>query len=98
GIGTLVTQSKREGFQSDLTIDNDAVDELVGAEEFAAEFEENLDDGTLQLKYCRLVAEQAALRRIPTLVARGVDPFEVFGAGAREMRRYVPADPAELWR
>jgi len=88
----------RAGIQSALTIDDDAVDELVGAEEFAAEFDENLDDGTLQLKYCRLVAEQAALRRIATLVARGVEPFEVFGAVAKEMRRYVPADTAGLWR
>ena len=30
------------GFQSDLTIDEDAVDGLLTAEEFAAEFDENL--------------------------------------------------------
>ena len=32
-------------FQSDVTIDEDAVDGLLTAEEFAAEVDENLDDG-----------------------------------------------------
>jgi chloramphenicol 3-O-phosphotransferase len=86
------------GFQSDLTIDEDAVDGLVTAEECAAEFDENRDDGTLQAEYRRLAAEQAALRRVATLVARGVEPLEVFGAVADEMRRCVPADTAGLWR
>ena len=86
------------GFHSDLTIDEDAVDGLVTAEDFAAEFDENLDDGTLYAEYRRLAAEQAALRRLATLVARGVEPVEVFGAVAEEMRRCVPADTAGLWR
>jgi sugar diacid utilization regulator len=86
------------GFQSDLTTDDDAVDRLLTAEEFAAEFDENRDDGTLYAKYRRLAAEQAALRRVAALVARGVEPSEVFGAVANEMRRCVPADTAGLWR
>ena len=86
------------GFQSDLTIDEDAVDGLLTAEEFAAEFDENLDDGKLYAKYRRLAAEQAALRRLATLVARGVEPLEIFGAVAEEMRRCLPADTAGLWR
>jgi sugar diacid utilization regulator len=86
------------GFHSDLTIDDDAVDEFLAAEDFAAEFDENLVDGTLYAKYRRLAAEQAALRRLATLVARGVEPVEVFGAVAEEMRRCVPADTAGLWR
>jgi hypothetical protein len=77
------------GFQSDLTIDEDAVDGLLTAEEFAAEFDENLDDGKLSDKFRRLAAEQAALRRLATLGERGVEPFEVFGAVAEEMRRCV---------
>jgi hypothetical protein len=88
----------REEFQSALTIDDDAVDELLTAEELASEFNENRHDGTLYAKYRRLVAEQAALRRLATLVARGVEPVEVFGAVADEMRRCVPADTAGLWR
>jgi sugar diacid utilization regulator len=86
------------GFHSDLTIDEDAVDGLVTAEELAAEFDENLDDGNLYSEYRRLIAEQAALRRLATLVARGVEPAEVFGAVADEMRRCLPADTAGLWR
>jgi hypothetical protein len=86
------------GFQSDLTFDEGAVDGLVTAEEFAAEFDENLDDGKLYAEYRRLAGEQAALRRLATLesprhvrrlrplgrmdVARGVEPVEVFGAVA----------------
>src|SRR6476620_4427477 len=86
------------GFQSDLTIDQDAVDALLTAEEFAAEFDENLDGGTWYARYRRLAAEQAALRRLSTLVARGVEPLEGFGAVAEEMRRCLPADTAGVWR
>jgi hypothetical protein len=86
------------GFQSDLTIDQDAVDALVTTGELAAEFDEHLDDSTLYAKYRRLAAEQAALRRLATLVARGTEPLEVFGAVAEEMRRCLPADTAGLWR
>jgi PucR C-terminal helix-turn-helix domain/GAF domain/GGDEF-like domain len=75
-----------------------AVDGLLTSEEFAAEFDENRDDGTLYAKYRRLAAEQAALRRVATLVARGVEPLEVYGAVAEEMRRCVPADTTGLWR
>ena len=87
------------GLQSGLTSD-DAVDGLVIAEDFAAaaEFDVNLDGGTLYAEYRRLVAEQAALRRLATLVARGVEPLEVFGAVAEEMRRCLSADTAGLWR
>jgi sugar diacid utilization regulator len=88
----------RDGFQSDRTIDGDAVDELLTVEERAAEFDEIRDDRTLYAKYRRLAAEQAALRRLATLVARGVEPDKVFGAVADEMRRCMPADTAGLWR
>jgi sugar diacid utilization regulator len=87
------------GFQPDLTIDEDAVDALVTAEEFRAErLDESVDNVALFAKYRRLAAEQAAVRRLATLVARGVEPLEVFGAVAEEMRRCVPADTAGLWR
>jgi sugar diacid utilization regulator len=86
------------GFQSDLTIDQDAVDGLLTAEEFPAEFDENHDDANFYAEYRRLAAEQAALRRVAALVARGVGPLAVFGAVADEMRRCVPADTAGLWR
>jgi PucR C-terminal helix-turn-helix domain/GGDEF-like domain/GAF domain len=68
------------------------------AGEFAAEFDDNLDYGRLRAEYRRLAAEQAALRRVSALVARGVGPLEVFGAVAEEIRRCVPAVAAGLWR
>ena len=49
-------------------------------------------------EYRRLVAEQAAVRRVGTLVARGAEPSEVVGAVAEEMRRCVGAFTAGLWR
>jgi sugar diacid utilization regulator len=85
------------GFQSDQTVDEDAVDELLAAMELPAEFDENRDDASFYAEYRRLVAEQAALRRVATLVARGVEPLAVFDAVAEEMRRCVPADTAGLW-
>ena len=85
-------------FQSDLTIEEDAVDAVSTAEEFADECDENLDDGKLYAEYRRLAAEQAAWRRVATLLAEGVGPLEVFGALAEEMRRCVPAVTAGLWR
>jgi signal transduction histidine kinase len=46
----------------------------------------------------RLVEEQAALRRVATLVARGIDPAEVFSAVAEEIRRLLGADSAAMGR
>jgi sugar diacid utilization regulator len=86
------------GFQSDQTVDEDAVDELLAAEDFTVELDENRDDASFYAEYRRLVAEQAALRRVAALVARGVGPLAVFDAVAEEMRRCVPADTAGLWR
>jgi sugar diacid utilization regulator len=85
------------GFQSDLTMDEDVVDALLTAEEPAAEFDENFDDVAVYAEYRRLAAEQAALRRLATLVARGVEPLEVFGAVADEMRRCLNVFTAGLW-
>jgi signal transduction histidine kinase len=67
------------------------------AAEFPA-FDEDLGDGMLHAEYRRLAAEQAAVRRLAALVARGVEPLEVFGAVAEEMRRCVNAFTAGLWR
>jgi signal transduction histidine kinase len=46
----------------------------------------------------RLLAEQAALRRLATLVARGIDPAEIFSAVAEEVRRMLGADSAGIAR
>jgi signal transduction histidine kinase len=45
-----------------------------------------------------LAAEQAALRRVATLVARGVAPEEVFAAVARELGELLGVDAAHLGR
>ncbi len=46
----------------------------------------------------RIAEEQAALRRVATLVARGVSPTEIFGAVAREMGLIVNADHTAIER
>src|SRR4029077_1237065 len=69
------------GFHSDLTIDDDAVEGLLTSEEFAAEFDENLDDAEWYAKYRRLAAEQAALRRLAPPGARRGVPAGGFWAG-----------------
>jgi signal transduction histidine kinase len=46
----------------------------------------------------RLAEEQAALRRIATLVARGAPPHEVFGAVTEQVGRLLPVEVARLGR
>jgi PAS domain S-box-containing protein len=46
----------------------------------------------------RLAEEQAALRRVATLVAQGAAPTAVFDAAATEMRRLLDADQVALSR
>ena len=45
-----------------------------------------------------LATQQTALRRVATLVARGVNPAEVFSAVAEEMARCLNAENAEVHR
>jgi len=86
------------GIQCDRAIEDGAPDGLLTDDELAAEFTRNLDDDKLYAEYRRLAAEQAALRRVAVMVARGVSPAEVFGAVAEEMRRCVGAAVGGLWR
>ncbi len=58
------------------------------------QLDESLDSVRLTAEYRQLVAEQAALRRVGALVARGVAPPVIFGAVADEMRRCVGAAAA----
>jgi GAF domain-containing protein len=46
----------------------------------------------------RLAEEQAALRRVATLVARGTAPEEVFAAVAEEVGQLLPVDSATMCR
>ena len=61
------------------------MDELLATGELAD------GQGDLYVEYQRIAADQAALRRLSKLVARGVEPPEVFGAVVNEMRRCVSA-------
>jgi GAF domain-containing protein len=49
-------------------------------------------------RLARLAEEQTALRRVATLVARGVPPEEVFAAVAEEVVRLLPVDFAHMGR
>ena len=46
----------------------------------------------------RLLEEQAALRRVATLVARGVAPTQVFAAVAQEVGQLLDVDSAHVGR
>jgi sugar diacid utilization regulator len=84
------------GCRSDLTIE--AVDGLLTAQGVGVEIDENLDDAKLRAEYRRLAAEQAVLRRLATLVARGAEPSEVFDSVTTEMRRCLNVFTAGFWR
>ena len=56
------------------------------------------DNAWIYTQYRQLAAEQAALRRLSTLVARGVEPSEVFDAVVKEMRRCLLVERAGLFR
>src|SRR6202453_1707416 len=78
---------------------SEAIDELPVVEEPPdGQLPESVDDVTLYAEYRRVTADQAALRRLATLVARGAEPAEVFEAVVNEMRRCASAHIAGLWR
>ena len=71
---------------------------LTDGELAAAQLDLSQDNARLYAEYRRLADEQAALRRLSALVARGGEPSEVFDAVVNEMRRCVSAQTAGLWR
>lgn len=76
------------------------MDELLAADgpSLAGQLDDLLDDVALHTEYRRLLAEQAALRRLATLVAQGVEPRDVFDAVASEMCQCVGGECAGLYR
>jgi GAF domain-containing protein len=58
----------------------------------------SLDNAQLYADYRRIADEQAALRRVATLVAEGPSPTAVFDAVATEMQRLLDADGVTLGR
>ena len=83
---------------AEFAVDEEAMDELLAAADRGGQLDASLENVRLYAEYRRLAAEQDALRRLATLVARGVEPLQVFGAVADEMRRCMPAATAGLWR
>jgi|SRR5271166_2773084 len=75
------------------------MDELATTSELATrQLDLSLNNAQLYAEYRRLADEQAALRRLAMLVARGVEPSEVFDAATNEMRRCLNVFTAGLWR
>ena len=58
----------------------------------------SLDNAQLYARYRRIADEQAALRRVATLVARGAPPEEVFAAVTAEAGRLLGAHHAAMSR
>jgi signal transduction histidine kinase len=85
--------------QTGVAIHERRREDLRIAEESAGgRTDESAHGGQLFAEYRRLASEQAALRRLAALVARGVEPSKVFDAVAGEMGRCVRAETAGLWR
>src|SRR6201986_673653 len=77
----------------------EATDELPVVEQLPdRQLPESIDHVPPYPEYRRLTADQAALRRLATLVARWAEPAEVFEAVVNEMRSCASADTAGLWR
>ena len=72
------------------------VDEIGALEHSFNSMAGSLDESRDELT--RLLAEQAALRRVATLVARGVPPEDIFSAVAEEVGRLVGADDTVVAR
>jgi signal transduction histidine kinase len=73
----------------------DAVDRLTAFSDLVATAIANAEART---EIARLAEEQAALRRVATLVARGVQPSEVLAAVAEELGRVLGAEGTMVFR
>jgi signal transduction histidine kinase len=73
----------------------DAEERLASFTELVATAIANADS---RAALARLAEEQAALRRVATLVARGAAPEQVFAAVTEEYARLVPVDAAAMAR
>lgn len=68
---------------------------LTGGELAAGLLDLSPENAQLYAEYRRLAAEQAALRRLATLVARGVEPSEVFDAVVTKCAAVCPRRPPD---
>jgi signal transduction histidine kinase len=89
--GTLFVHSKK----TQRPLPSDAESRLTGFTELVATAIANAES---RAALARLAEEQAALRRVATLVARGVPPEGVFAAIAVEVGQLLPVDSASMCR
>jgi signal transduction histidine kinase len=101
-VGTpIVVQGRLWGV---MTVGSTQLDPPLpaGAEERLAQFTELLATAVANAestaRLARLAEEQAALRRVATLVARGVSQEEVFEAVIEEVGKLLPVDVASMGR
>jgi signal transduction histidine kinase len=87
--GLIATSSRHAAFP------DDAEDRLAEFTELVATA---IANSQAREELTRLAEEQAALRRVATLVAQGAVPAEVFAAVSAEVARMVPSDGAALTR
>ncbi|MDT7654647.1 MAG: hypothetical protein QOI36_6053, partial [Pseudonocardiales bacterium] len=94
--GAIAVGTRHERFPPDTEQRMAGFTELIGTAIANAEGRAQLEDSRDQLH--RLAQEQAALRRVATLVARGLPPSEVFAAVAHEVGTVLDADSTTIVR
>ena len=94
--GAIAVGTRRERFPADTKQRMAGFTELVGTAIANAEGRAQLEDSRDELR--RIAQEQAALRRVATLVARGLPPAEVFAAVADEVSSVLGADGTVIVR
>jgi signal transduction histidine kinase len=94
--GAIAIGTRRERLPADSEQRMGGFTELVGTAIANAEGRAQLEESRDELR--RLAQEQAALRRVATLVARGVPPAEVFPAVAQEVGHVLGADGTNIVR
>ena len=94
--GSIAAGRQCERFPADAEERMAGFTELVGTAIANAEGRAQLEESRDELR--RLADEQAALRRVATLVARGLPPAEVFAAVAEEVSSVLGADGTVIVR
>jgi signal transduction histidine kinase len=74
------------------------VERLDAVKLIAGQLAVSLDNSQLYDDFRRIAEEQAALRRVATLVAQGAAPAAVFDAVAEEVKQLLAADSVDLIR
>jgi signal transduction histidine kinase len=74
------------------------IERLDAVKLIAGQLAVSLDNSQLYADFRRIAEEQAALRRVATLVAQGAGPAAVFDAVAEEVKQLLAADNVDLIR